>query len=106
MNKLVWTGTLMLAMFAGVNAAQTQSEPPRDMSQMLQMGQMMDKCLMNTKDVQISVSDTEGGIALTFKPSDPSQLEALRKSVRAHVEMMQKGECGMMQRMMGPSHNH
>jgi hypothetical protein len=45
------------------------------------------------------------GARLTLTPKDPTQLcirvEAFRKQVREYAELMQKGDCSMMQRMMG-----
>jgi hypothetical protein len=45
--------------------------------------------------------ETADGGRIIFTPTDPSQLEELRKQVRAHTERMEKGECPMMQGMMG-----
>jgi hypothetical protein len=42
----------------------------------------------------------ESGARLTLTPNDPGKLAELSKQVRAHVEMMQKGDCSMMQNMM------
>lgn len=42
----------------------------------------------------------ENGARLTLTPKDPAKLAEFRKQVRAHVEMMQKGECSMMRDMM------
>jgi hypothetical protein len=45
------------------------------------------------------------GARLTLTPKDPDQLcirvEAFRKQVRDYAERMQKGDCSMMQRIMG-----
>ena len=98
MRKFILAGALVLAVFTAVNARQTQPGTPGDMNHMMQMKQMMDHCVMNMKDVEISVADTADGIVLTLKPKDAAQLEVLRKQVRERVEMMQK--------MMGNSHNH
>lgn len=42
----------------------------------------------------------ENGTRLTLVPKDPTKLSEFRKQVRAHVEMMQKGQCSMMEDMM------
>ena len=96
MKKLIVAGVLVLLALTAVGAQQSQTAPPRDMGQMMQM---MQNCMMNLRDADISVSDTPDGIAVTFKPKDPAQLEALRTRVRAHVERMQTGECPMMRGM-------
>ena len=98
MKKFVLAGALVLAVFTAVNARQSQPGTPGDMNHMMQMKQMMDHCVMNMKDVEIRVEDTKDGIALTLKPKDPDQLEALRKQVRERFEMMQK--------MKDNSHRH
>jgi hypothetical protein len=50
------------------------------------------------------------GARLTLTPNDPTQLcirvEAFRKQVREYAERMQKGDCSMMQRMMGGKQKH
>jgi hypothetical protein len=38
---------------------------------------------------------------LALTPKDPAKLAEFRKQVRANVEQMKKGECSMMQGMMG-----
>jgi len=40
------------------------------------------------------------GAKLTLTPKDSAKLVEFRTKVRAHVEMMQKGECSMMQDMI------
>ena len=98
MKKFILAGALVLAVFTAVDARQTRPGPAGDMNHMMQMRQMMDHCIMNMRDVEISVEDTKDGIAVTLKPKDAAQLEALRKQVRERVEMMQK--------MTGNSHSH
>ena len=41
------------------------------------------------------VEDMPGGARLVLVPADPTQLAELRAHVRAHVAMVQKGECPM-----------
>jgi hypothetical protein len=105
MKKLILTGILLLIVLTTVNARQVLSDAPRDivstmrtielLQTMQTMQTKMDKCLMDMKNTDVVVADTPDGVRLTFKPKDPAQLDDLRKTVRAHVEMMQKGECGM-----------
>jgi hypothetical protein len=45
--------------------------------------------------------EVENGARLTLTPKDPAQLEAFRKQVREHAQRMEKGDCSMMQGMMG-----
>jgi hypothetical protein len=98
MKKLIFALVVTVLFFSAVNARQIQSDTPRDMKSMMQMGQMMDNCFMGMKDVDITVADTKDGVALTFTPKDVSQLEALRKNVRTHLDMMRG--------MMDHSHDH
>ncbi len=45
--------------------------------------------------VSNTVTDTEEGARLELRPTDPSQLDALREHVRRHREKMHSGECWM-----------
>jgi hypothetical protein len=40
-----------------------------------------------------TVTDTDNGAQLELRPTDPSQLDALREQVRWHQEKMHSGEC-------------
>jgi len=42
----------------------------------------------------------ENGARLTLTPRDPAKLAEFRTQVRAHVEQMKQGQCGMMADMM------
>jgi hypothetical protein len=42
----------------------------------------------------------ENGARLTLTPRDPAKLAEFRTQVRAHVEQMKQGQCGMMTDMM------
>jgi hypothetical protein len=44
-----------------------------------------------------TVTDTDKGARLELRPTDPSQLDALREHVRRHQERMHSGECWMLQ---------
>ncbi len=44
-----------------------------------------------------TVTDTDKGARLELRPTDSSQLDALREHVRRHQERMQSGECWMAQ---------
>lgn len=43
-----------------------------------------------------TVQDLPTGTRIIVKPDDPTRLEALRQSVRAYAQSMQKGTCPMM----------
>jgi hypothetical protein len=49
----------------------------------------------------VKFEEVENGARLTLTPKDPAQLEAFRKQVREHAKRMEKGDCSMMQGMMG-----
>jgi hypothetical protein len=44
-----------------------------------------------------TVTDIDNGARLELRPTDPSQLDALREHVRWHQERMQSGACWMLQ---------
>ena len=44
-----------------------------------------------------TMTDTDSGAQLELRPTDPSQLDALREHVRWHQERMHSGECWMLQ---------
>jgi hypothetical protein len=44
-----------------------------------------------------TVTDTDLGARLELRPSDASQLGALREHVRWHQQRMHSGECWMLQ---------
>ena len=48
----------------------------------------------------ITYEDTPGGARLTLMPKDPGKLEEFRRTVRTHVEQMNKHECPMMREIM------
>jgi hypothetical protein len=49
----------------------------------------------------VSYEPIENGARLTLTPKDPERLAEFRDQVRAHVAQMSKGECSMMEQMMG-----
>ena len=49
----------------------------------------------------IKYEEVPDGARLTLTPTDPARLEEFRTKVRQHAEQMKKGECSMMQGMMG-----
>lgn len=93
MKMAVFAGIVMLAAFTVVPAQQNPSAMPHDMAGMMQM---MENCMMNLRDVDMVVSDTTDGVAVTFRTKDTASLESLRKQVRDHMAHMQKGDCPMM----------
>ena len=52
----------------------------------------------------VKYEDVSNGSRLTLTPKDPARLEEFRTRIREHVENMQKGDCMMMQGMMGMMH--
>ena len=44
-----------------------------------------------------TVTDTDNGASIEFRPSDPLQLQALREHVRSHQQRMHAGECWTVQ---------
>ncbi len=44
-----------------------------------------------------TMTDTDLGARLELRPTDPSQLDALREHVRRHQERLHSGECWMLQ---------
>ena len=53
----------------------------------------------------VKYEEVPNGARLTLTPKDPAQLEEFRANVRQHAEQMKKGECSMMQGMMGGMKN-
>ena len=51
---------------------------------------MMQNCVMNFPDAEITVADTPNGIALTLTTKS-GNVDELRAKVREHVERMKKG---------------
>jgi hypothetical protein len=49
----------------------------------------------------MTYEDVPNGSRLTLYPKDPARLEEFRTRIREHVERMKKGDCAMMQGMMG-----
>ena len=49
----------------------------------------------------IKYEEVANGARLILTPKDPAQLDTFRVKVRQHAEQMKKGECQMMQGMMG-----
>lgn len=47
--------------------------------------------------------EMDDGVALELRPTDPSQLEALREHARWHQQRMQSGECWMVQQQEAES---
>ena len=48
----------------------------------------------------VKYETVENGARLTLTPKDPAKLADFRTQVRAHVEQMKQGQCGMMADMM------
>lgn len=48
-------------------------------------------------EASTTMTDTDLGARLELRPTDPSQLDALREHVRWHQERMHSGECWMLQ---------
>ena len=85
MKKILLAVLLIGTMTAFGAAPQTQEQ--RRPMQMMHMMQMMKDCPMNFEGVDIAVSDTPNGVAVTFTAKN-GDAEELRKQVRNHIEMM------------------
>ncbi len=53
----------------------------------------------------VKFEEVPDGARITLTPKDPARLEELRAKVRQHTEQMKKGDCSMMQGMMGGMKN-
>jgi hypothetical protein len=53
----------------------------------------------------VKYEDVTNGALLVLTPKDLTQLEEFRPKVRHHVEQMKKGDCSMMQGIMGGMKN-
>lgn len=55
-----------------------------------------------------TVEDSDAGASLILTPKDPAQMAQLQSAVRAHANMMQQGNCGMMKMRQagGMQHGH
>jgi hypothetical protein len=93
MRKILVAVLLIGTMTAFGAARQTVEHQP-----MMDMMDMMKSCPMNAENADVAISDTPNGVQITFTARN-GNVEALRKQVRDHLEMMKT-----MKGMMGEKH--
>jgi uncharacterized lipoprotein YajG len=91
--KRLMVVVLMLAASSAFGATTQQSPAPPEPATM----QMMQNCVMNSSDTEITVADTPNGIALTLTTKS-GNVDELRAKVREHVERMKKGTMSGMKK--------
>ncbi len=83
--KKILLAVLLIATMTAFGAARQAQDEKRPMQ--MHMMNMMKDCPMYMEGVDIAVSDTPNGVAITFTAKN-GNVEELRKHIREHVEMM------------------